>query len=148
MNAQQMFDHVADHLATQQVQSAFVNERGTLHCRYRHYGLKCAVGALIPDELYEKTLEGRGIERLIQAAEARAHTPLDEPIYAFLRDTFKPNLRSLAIQLQNVHDLVLAEDANLQATWAEGLRALSSNFNVVFDEERFNRIWSENECRS
>jgi hypothetical protein len=30
-------------------------------CRYRHRGLKCAVGALIPDNLYKKGMEGKTV---------------------------------------------------------------------------------------
>lgn len=55
MNHQKAFDTMLNHLR-QQGKPA-VTEKG--RCRYRVDGLKCAVGALIPDEEYEPAMEGR-----------------------------------------------------------------------------------------
>ena len=65
MNRQEIFDKVANHLLTQNAQAeTFVsNESGAVYniCAYRtDDGLKCAVGCLIPDELYSFKLEGIG----------------------------------------------------------------------------------------
>jgi hypothetical protein len=70
--AQQIFDHVTVHLLTQMKQSmTHVNRTAMggsddgsktipiLTCAYRgDDGTKCAVGSLIPDELYSRSLEG------------------------------------------------------------------------------------------
>ncbi len=54
MNAQQIFDTVVEHLAAQKVRCA--NEKG--ECLYRGpKGRKCAIGCLIPDEVYEPRME-------------------------------------------------------------------------------------------
>lgn len=56
MTDQELFDKVARHLLTQGRKS--VDGNGSL-CRYRGCGgLKCAIGVLIPDELYSPELEG------------------------------------------------------------------------------------------
>ncbi len=59
--AQQVFDRVATHLLTQQKMSGKVD-----HCYYRKDGLSCAVGCLIPDEVYAAKMEGLGIAGLRQ----------------------------------------------------------------------------------
>jgi hypothetical protein len=67
--AQQIFDHVTVHLLTQMKQSMTRVLRTKLNCpdgrepievcAYRgDEGCKCAVGALIPDDLYRPSLEG------------------------------------------------------------------------------------------
>ena len=62
MNTQQAFDIMVEHLR-QQGRPSRDEVDG---CQYRGPGgLKCAVGALIPDELYNKTLENNRIERML-----------------------------------------------------------------------------------
>jgi len=53
MSAQEVFDKVYNHLINQG--RASVDEYG--FCRYRHNGLMCAAGCLIPDEEYSQKLE-------------------------------------------------------------------------------------------
>lgn len=56
---QEAFDAMAKHLLTQNAVSRFPGE---VTCSYRGPdGLKCAVGALIPDEIYRPKLEGMHI---------------------------------------------------------------------------------------
>lgn len=51
---QEIFDAVLDHLATQKKRSA----SRSWECQYRTVdGLKCAVGALIPDNLYDDGMD-------------------------------------------------------------------------------------------
>lgn len=61
LTKQEAFNRVVKHLREQGRKS-----QGPcgVYCRYRNYeGLKCAVGALIPDELYDPEMEqGGGIE--------------------------------------------------------------------------------------
>lgn len=55
MTGQEIFDKVAKHLLTQNAQSM-----GIMGCAYRgDNGLQCAVGCLIPDELYRPEFEGK-----------------------------------------------------------------------------------------
>lgn len=55
MNKQEIFNKVRDHLVTQGVRSKDTNG----HCAYRgDYGRKCAIGCLIKDEQYKRSLEG------------------------------------------------------------------------------------------
>jgi hypothetical protein len=142
MNAQQMFDRVADHLATQQVQASGV-VNGLRICRYRSGSNKCAIGALIPDELYDPIIEGTGIGPLMAMVD-KDTGEMAPDLKAFLRETFSPALRMLAGALQTVHDDVSAggtiprENAPV---WFEGLDIISTRFNVIFDAERFNRLW-------
>ncbi len=57
MTTQQAFTKMVKHLRKQGVQSA--STRGRALCRYRGpNGLMCAVGCLIPDNLYKKSFEG------------------------------------------------------------------------------------------
>jgi hypothetical protein len=64
MNRQEMFNFVATHLLTQKCRSKEF-ENGT--CMYRGPGgLKCAVGALIPDAIYDRAFEGESAVSLIE----------------------------------------------------------------------------------
>lgn len=61
MNEQEIFDTVLDHLAKQKKRSV----QGS-SCVYRSQtGLKCAVGCLIPDELYVPTMENETVGTLL-----------------------------------------------------------------------------------
>jgi hypothetical protein len=63
MNNQQAFDTMVQHLRKQRQKS---RNSGCGTCLYRGPdGLKCAVGVLIPDELYSKEMEGQAIDRLL-----------------------------------------------------------------------------------
>lgn len=88
---QEMFDVSATHLLAQGKRA---NDGGLSGCRYRsNDGCKCAVGALIPDELYTKELEGRMASTVLAKLEDQL-TPLwdQEPTLQLLR------------RLQYVHD--------------------------------------------
>ncbi len=59
MTNQELFDRVATHLLTQGKRSV-VREGCEEECRYRDLdGLKCAIGCLIPDDMYSENLEGK-----------------------------------------------------------------------------------------
>jgi hypothetical protein len=62
MTRQQLFNQAATVLLTQGERSRAVDDT----CLYRGpNGLKCAIGAMIPDALYEGDIEGYNIERLL-----------------------------------------------------------------------------------
>jgi hypothetical protein len=64
MEAQEIFDTVAKHLFTQGRQA--LKQGSESSCAYRgEGGTKCAVGVLIPDQLYLKSMEGTAIHGLL-----------------------------------------------------------------------------------
>lgn len=69
MTKQEIYDTVCAHLAQQKQQSAF-----SLKCVYRGpNGLKCAIGCLIPDELYDPSMDlgqSTAIESILSRYEA------------------------------------------------------------------------------
>lgn len=61
--AQEVFDHVATHLLTQNKKSIVLDDvsedTNEAKCKYRgDYGLKCAAGCLMSDEEYKSDWEG------------------------------------------------------------------------------------------
>ena len=63
--AQEVFDYVIGHLVSQGKQS--IQMEGGESCAYRgDNGAKCAVGVLIPDEVYNDVMEGDSVDGLIE----------------------------------------------------------------------------------
>lgn len=98
MNAQEIFDKVAAHLATQKVAS-FERFQG---CLYRGpKGTMCAVGCLIPDSAYSPDFE-------------RLPLPLEKPngsdallLYEAVEKLGLAEFRPLLRDLQRVHDKLM-----------------------------------------
>ena len=91
MDTQQAFDISVKHLRKQGCRSRV--KGGSITCRYRipENNLKCAVGALIPDELYQESFEGKGIVRVMET-------------FAEINKLFE-NVNFLLLEdLQNIHD--------------------------------------------
>jgi len=89
MKAQEIFDRVAVHLFQQGKRST-----DKFHCRYyNNDGLKCAVGALIPEEIYfsEMDIGNKTIKSLVEVHDEK------------FPDWVKNNL-GLLQALQSVHD--------------------------------------------
>lgn len=87
-SAQEIFNLVANHLFTQGRPARQDDGR----CRYRmESGLRCAVGALIPDELYKEEFEGAGAYRLV------------DWLYALEIADWREH-KDLLDHLQNIHD--------------------------------------------
>lgn len=108
---QQMFDIAAAHLLQQQKRATGPDE---LICVYRAPdGCKCAVGALIPDELYDVGVEGLPAGSVLNKLNARL-TPLWSD----------PHARDLLRRLQYVHDSRSWEPS----AWREKLRLLGDDF--------------------
>jgi hypothetical protein len=84
---QEIFDFVANHLLTQN-EKALENEK----CCYRTGNLKCAVGALIADEDYNCSFEGKSLQLL--------HDTPEKSIFSDI----KYNNLILLNQLQGIHD--------------------------------------------
>jgi hypothetical protein len=105
MTKQEMFDTVARHLLTQNERSEEIRKStvdGTLipFCSYRGMGgLKCAIGVLIPDEIYRPEMENNGAYSLLeQFPELAAYIPDED----------------LAHALQYVHDKYQVSDWKME----------------------------------
>ena len=88
MTHQEIFDFVWTKLYEQGKQSA-----DSFGCKYRTAnGLKCAVGHLIPDNVYVKHMEGRAISTISES-------------YSLPSDIFNRGNEVLLQELQGAHDL-------------------------------------------
>lgn len=104
MTNQEAFDKAAAHLLRQ---NEWSNNNGDLPCMYRSpSGLKCAVGALIPDDNYGAYMEGASV-RMLRQDDAI-------PFLAYV------DIELLA-SLQRVHD------QNVPQHWPKLLREVASN---------------------
>ena len=66
MNNQEIFDTVSTHLFTQGVQSTTLDDNDRKMCAYRgDNGTRCAIGVLIPDDVYSEHMEGHSVESFI-----------------------------------------------------------------------------------
>ena len=87
-SAQEVFDIVVNHLFTQG-RPAYDGVQG---CMYRtHDGLRCAVGVLIPDDLYDKVFEGNQSDFVIQEL-------FDEDLADWREH------KDILMRLQDIHD--------------------------------------------
>src|SRR5581483_1310933 len=82
--AQDIFNTVALHLFTQGRPSSCKGG----YCYYRGpNGMKCAVGALIPDENYYAGMEGKSVSGITLPAHLNAHRPLLHELQAMHDNT-------------------------------------------------------------
>ncbi len=119
---QSLFDAVARHLLTQRACSYLpkdhpANDAGN-GCAYRgENGLRCAIGALIPDDRYSPEFEGLTVRTFGQeAAMLRAA--------ASLPDDRDDPLNMLAASLQRIHD------GTHPNAWARDLRAAAERYSL------------------
>jgi hypothetical protein len=118
---QELFDTVATHLLRQGRKAE--TERGV--CKYRtDDGLKCAVGVLIPDELYCPIFEGVSIGEWINnpVGEADDYRRRGRMVSA-AAGVFQDQL-PLVSALQKVHDL---RDV---ANWRDELKQVAKEFDL------------------
>jgi hypothetical protein len=125
MTNQEIFDKVARHLLTQGARSMGPN--GTVQCLYRGSdGLKCAVGCLIPDELYWAGLE--------------QHPPCSDSILEVLQEAgvLPPTgphgktawFRDVTDTLGLLDDLQELHDQNDPEGWAKCLHELAESLDL------------------
>lgn len=111
--AQELFDTIVTHLRTQGVQSKD-EMKGV--CLYRGpNSTKCAVGILIPDELYRPNMEDNNIDSLIEK----------DLVPSELVEEFSSN-KALLLDLQYVHDQSLPE------YWEEGLSHVARKHHLQY----------------
>ena len=97
MTPQEIYDTVAKHLFTQGKRSGVLWPTGDFRCKYRGPdGTKCAVGVLIPDEVYDPDMEGHSIVGLFDP-DATEKGGFELPAW------MKENLK-LLVALQGAHD--------------------------------------------
>jgi hypothetical protein len=96
MNYQEIFNKVSNHLLVQNEKSASTERSVGYACYYRYNGLKCAFGALIPDELYSKDLEGETVLSVL----------LKRPALNALLGIKSGEDREFLAELQRIHDAI------------------------------------------
>ena len=118
MNNQEVFDKVARHLLEQKVRSADLEKD---NCMYRGpNNLKCAIGCLIPDALYDRRFEGKPVRALGRE---------------FIRSiTFGGVAIELLTSLQRVHDMV--DPSEWQITLTEVAQTFNLNTEVLDEHPR------------
>lgn len=130
MNRQEVFDTIVTHLRTQgkPARAAVGN------CRYRMEDpnsgevLRCAIGCLIPDELYSPEMEGAGVTPLIFDAEFKGYELPEILINASADD------RDFLSQLQRVHDQGLSWDEHgLTKAGEERMRQIANDFHLRYE---------------
>ncbi len=122
MNRQEIFDTVAKHLLTQNRQSVTL----ICTCLYRGpEGLKCAIGCLIPDELYKPAIERHPVFSLICKPERLGYTQQQQADLAKLGFT-KDNELFLT-RLQKIHDNYKPEE------WHACLKTLAKIYNLSLE---------------
>lgn len=121
MNTQEMFDTVVKHLLSQKKRSMgrFASQAEELDlmddsmCAYRgENGLKCAIGCLIPDDLYDPKMEGQVVGALFAFP----------GIGKYIINTY------IARGLQSIHDACEPEN------WEDALRRFAKTEGLIFPE--------------
>lgn len=93
LTRKQVFNKVKRHLLWQKKKS-----RDGAMCLYRHGKLKCAVGCLIPDELYDASIEGDAVDELMYKYNVLPSVPNHRDYEMLLKS------------LQHIHDMVNVEN--------------------------------------
>jgi hypothetical protein len=117
--AQELFD-VALNQLRQQKQKSFTwdapDDMAHYTCRYHSPdGMKCPVGALIPDAVYKPEMENQRVELLV----------LTDLLPSELKEEFVANLELLR-KLQDIHDHERLE------RWEDSFYLVSKKFNLKY----------------
>jgi hypothetical protein len=113
MDLQEMFDRVVTHLLTQNARSSHFLKTGE-QCLYRGpEGRMCAIGCLIPDEIYNPEMEV-GFEDL-----------LERPAIKELFPTRKHEC--LGLRLQMIHD------RDEPSEWRHSLQQTATKYELAFN---------------
>lgn len=119
MDKREIFEKVKKHLLTQRVKSMMppkvdvfgdsdLDPKNAV-CAYRGYGgMKCAVGILIADKYYNRTLEGKDIDSRLRDSHGKDWCPVKESVAASLdmaaSDMDTTGITSMLRALQVMHD--------------------------------------------
>lgn len=111
MTPQEIFDKVATHLLTQNAKSK--DPKGPT-CLYRGpEGRTCAIGHLIPDEVYAKGMEGSAFSNLME-------------VWVMRLPVWFPANRQLLSALQRCHDSLDVDH------WRSRLAEIADDFGLEF----------------
>jgi len=115
MTNQEAFTTVKTHLLAQMEKSVEKDEYQNDYCVYRSKCgcLKCAIGALIPDNLYDPAMESKSVDDLINDF---------------------PGIRKLfhGVKTSLLNDLQVLHDDKSPANWESELRGVASHYNLKF----------------
>lgn len=121
---QEIFNHVVDHLWSQGRPAK--DARG--NCLYRLGNLKCAVGALIPDEIYTKDMEDISVDVLASwDSEGKIKLPPEIPAYT-----------ALLLDLQLAHDYIRCnpDGTFISPELDENLAIIAARHNLFYLREQ------------
>ncbi len=117
MTRQEIYNKVKAHLLTQNQQSMRTFEYGD-GCAYRsENGLSCAIGCLIPDDLYNAGIEGSDVHGLLDNYDGE---------FDFLRPTDHVESSCCFLEyLQNIHDKYPVEE------WEQRLTKFAKTYKLI-----------------
>jgi hypothetical protein len=113
MSKQELFTFITKHLLEQGAKSAEISDRLGHTCMYRNGNLACAVGCLIPNRSYRKSMEGNDVYTLAEN-------------FRTFKVYYEEHLNLLA-ELQHVHD------DYAECYWKEKLVELAERWRVEFE---------------
>lgn len=124
MTKQEIFNKVYTHLITQGKQSITYYKQGGVTrstCAYRGAnGTSCAVGCLILDEHYDKSIEGYNVlENNVKEVLDKSGVPTDDNTIKFLLD------------LQKIHDSYMFEDVDISDMFKEKLERMANDHTLT-----------------
>lgn len=148
LTPQEVFDKVAHHLLKQKARSMISSSTGGSQlCGYRGgNGLCCAVGFLIPEELYDVNMEGNGICDMSDGAnllrkvlhDSGIDVPVDVDRDSEHYDDWDDRVHSDATptlsilkELQELHDSRPIEG------WLIGLKGIATDYGLEFKETQY-----------
>jgi hypothetical protein len=146
MEAQEIFDKVAQHLAAQKEQSM------DRFCLYRGPNCtKCAFGIFIPDDLYSEGLEGHSVFKLLGCANRKANGGTNSRSHGYNSELWEAMTPELVAELEPLqrHTILLRElqgahDSNSGTTdWARRLAQVATNYGLEFDRVAFENQLNE-----
>lgn len=122
MRRQEIFDAVVEHFIQQGAPAVIRLTNGGVTCCYRTIdGLKCAIGALIPDDLYVPEMEGESVSSLFHAF------PLEAKAAGLSRSSAR-----FFDALQKAHDINAlgpTSDGFLERLWGH-MRIIAKDFRL------------------
>lgn len=123
MTKREIFDKVKTHLLTQKEKAVNKYVEGA-PCMYRTpEGLSCAVGCLIPEDLYDKSIEGIAVFSLIHEVDTANRELFNNILTTILGEDSYQDKLGLCNLLQYIHDRVHVQD------WAYELDRLEKVLN-------------------
>lgn len=123
MELKEIFNTVKTHLLTQN-RRAYNDDIGCVYLN--DSGLKCAVGCLIPDHLYDENMENAqaGECLLSDSEDMNPNNKILKSVLTEVLGGINQEKMMLLARLQNVHD------SHTVDTWAEKLDAIELSFNL------------------